>query len=121
MNEQLAIPMLAGLAAMALGAAVLLAKWARRMPMQERLRKLEEAWTTQVAKPQEKSSPLHDLLARIGSALGGRGSVSLQQQLSQAGYHNPTAAARYIGAKFLLFASGVIIVLAMPFHGALHT
>src|SRR5213076_3042937 len=103
MNEQIVIPLLAGLAATAIGGAVLMAKRSRRAPMQERLRNLEQrpsAATASGAAATAKASRLHDIAASVGSAISkGESSRSLQEQLSQTGYHHPHAAARYLGIK----------------------
>jgi tight adherence protein C len=135
MNEQILIPLLAALAAMLIGGAILLARWSRRIPLQERLRKLGHTGsagagvmpyagrnshlpnaTPDSDSDSDRTSRWQDILAFIGRLTSGSGgtSFSLLQELSQAGYHNDNAAARYLGAKFLLMTVGVIAVLTVP-------
>jgi len=123
MSDQILIPMLAAVAAMLIGGAFLLARWSRRVPMQERLRQLEQGGAATAADAESiVSSRLHDILGLIGAAMSkGGSSVSLQQELSQAGYHNANAAARYLGAKILLLAAGTLFIMAMPVGSQLHT
>jgi tight adherence protein C len=120
MNDQIIIPMLSAVAAIAIGGAILLARWARRVPVQERLRQLEGD-TTVATPPVGAGSRLHDILTLVGGAISkGGNSNSLQQQLNQAGYHHPHAGARYLGAKILLLVAGMLIMVALPMSAQLH-
>ncbi len=120
MNVQIIIPILAGLATIAIGGAVLLIKLARRAPMRERLRSLQEQDSAS-APLSAKSARLHGIAETIGTAISkGQSSRTLQQQLSQAGYHHPNAATLYIGIKAMLFVAGAAPALLLPIASQPH-
>ena len=73
MSDQILIPLLSALAAMLIGGAVLLARWSRRIPMQERLRKLEQGATATTTKDAGPDSRLQDMVALVGAAIRGVG------------------------------------------------
>ncbi len=129
MNEQLIIPILAGFAVMLVGAAILVARQMRRAPLQERLRQLEgtrdqAASTIEPPISDARNPRLSEVVGSIGSVItSGSTSLTLQQQLTQAGYHNPRAAAIYFGAKMILLIVGVLSSsgLVVPTQLAPHT
>jgi len=109
MNEHLIIPILLGFAVVALGGALLLARWARRAPLEARLQGLSGG--SVVAAPSIAGGPrIADVIENIGTAISSRRtSSSLSEQLTQAGYHDPGAAAVYMGAKVMLLIVGLLI------------
>jgi tight adherence protein C len=122
MNELFVIPILSAFAAIAIGGAFLVARWSRRAPLQERLRNLEQRNATTVSSGGGRDLGLNYLAGSIGSAISkGGSSLSLQQRLNQAGYHHANAAARYLGAKVLLFGAGTLITLSLPIGKELQT
>jgi tight adherence protein C len=109
MNEHLVIPILLGFAVVALGGALLMVRWARRAPLEARLQGLIGGGVA--AAPSSASGPrLSDVIEQIGTAISSRrASTSLSEQLTQAGYHDPNAAAVYLGAKVVLLIVGLLI------------
>jgi len=107
------------LATVALGGAVLLrrkekgaAEMARRRAMQDR-----DAGGDDSTRPR-----LLFTVQRAGEMVGqGKSSRLLRERLAAAGYHGASASAIYLGAKVLLFGTGVlgISLLLLPFHGSL--
>lgn len=108
MNAQFIVAVLVGFSVICIGAAVLLARWARRAPLQARLKDLSGGAT--LALPIEQNAPgFTDVVGNVGTAISsGRTSRTLREQLTQAGYHHPKSAAIYVGAKFLLLAVGML-------------
>jgi tight adherence protein C len=110
MNEQLIIPILAGFSVILVGAAILVARQLRRAPLQERLRNLEgadAAGEITAAGAGSNNPRLSDVVGSIGQIISsGSASLTLQQQLTQAGYHHARAAAIYFGAKLILLVTG---------------
>ena len=123
MRYELFIPILAGLAVMALGGAIMLARAARRAPLRERLRGPVSfpgpggggsASVSLAAGPPTNtgfSAGVDDVLVEIGRRVGGRKtSASLSERLVQAGYHDRRAPAVFIGAKAVLLIGGAALL-----------
>src|SRR5262245_14504073 len=113
MYEQLTIPVLTGMSVIALGAAILMGRWARKEPMRQRLRNLEpeQALLSPVHETSKSGggTRLSGMVANIGSAISSGGaSTTLQQHLVQAGYHHPNAASVYLGAKTVALVAGLL-------------
>ncbi|HWE93525.1 MAG TPA: type II secretion system F family protein [Tepidisphaeraceae bacterium] len=107
MNQELVIPVLAGGAVVAIGGAGLLVRQMLKAPLQERLRGLADG--TMAVSPQSDSRRFADVVQNLGAAVSsGTTSRSLREKLTQAGYHDPNAAAIYLGAKALLFAVALL-------------
>jgi tight adherence protein C len=118
MNPQIVIPALVGGAVITFGGAVLLGRYARKAPLQARLRGLASGGAIAL-RPEADSQRFGALVQNLGSAVSsGRSSKTLREQLTQAGYHDPNAAAIYLGAKALLLAVGLLtsasLTLVLP-------
>ncbi|MDB5357547.1 MAG: tight adherence protein [Phycisphaerales bacterium] len=118
MNPQIVIPALVGGAVITFGGAVLLGRYARKAPLQARLRGLASGGAIALT-PEADSQRFGALVQNLGSAVSsGRSSKTLREQLTQAGYHDPNAAAIYLGAKALLLAVGLLtsasLTLVLP-------
>ena len=113
MNPQIAIPLLAGVSVILIGGAILLWDVVRRAPMMARLRgAANTAAPIAVSAPLSPASQsnLTGMLANLGTVISsGKSSKSLSEQLTQAGYHHPDAAAAYIGSKVLLTLVGLMV------------
>src|SRR5215211_4680366 len=114
MNLELLIPILFGVAVMALGAAYLLYRLLRRAPVRARLGIGDPglggagAGTASVRGLDAGGTRFNDMLDEIGQRVGGgKASASLAETLLQAGYHDRRAAAVYLGAKVVLMLAGV--------------
>jgi tight adherence protein C len=117
MNFDLVIPILCGVAVVALGAALLLYRILRRAPVRARLGIGETssfagsgaAMTSSVGGMEAGGTRFNDMLDEIGRRVsgGGKTSSTLAEQLVQAGYHDRRAAAVYLGAKTVLLLAGV--------------
>jgi len=119
MNLELLIPILAGLSVMAIAGAVMLTRVARRAPLRARLVGPEGLADSDQAGIKVVGPGLNDMLGAVGTAVSsGKSSSSLREELTQAGYHNRTAAAIYMGAKALLVTCGLMATLALilPTH-----
>src|SRR3990172_4117153 len=92
------LPVLAFLAVVSLGAAVLLARALQKDPVQVRLRELEPSGYA--AAPPSSGRRLLEVLSRLGTlvAIGGP-SVGLKAELARAGFHGWAAPRIYFGAK----------------------
>jgi tight adherence protein C len=113
MNPQIVIPALVAVFVVAMGGAVLLGRYARKAPLQARLRGLASGGTIALT-PEADSQRFGDLVQNLGSAVSsGRSSRTLREQLTQAGYHDPNAAAVYLGAKALLLTVGLLASAAL--------
>ncbi len=113
MNEFL-IPTLTFVAVTSLGGAAVTAYAARRAFIRNRLR--FSAQQPQNAADQDQSSGATSIVAALGRRLSsGKPSARLQQDLARAGFHSPSAAATYMGSKFIMLglglASAVVAVL----------
>jgi tight adherence protein C len=121
MNLQIIVSVLVGFSVISIGAGVLLARWARRAPMRARLQDLAGG-TALTVSTQDNAPGLTDVVGNIGSAISsGRTSHTLREQLTQAGYHHESAAAIYVGAKFLLLAVGLLGSSALMLPTAFET
>jgi len=119
MNEQYLIPALAALTVVAIGGAIMLLRWTRREPLQQRLRGLHE-----LGMPSGSSATaavttdggITQVLGSIGTVMAGGGSLTLRQQLTQAGYNHARASAIYFGAKLslLIIGLGIAVMLLVP-------
>jgi len=120
-SEMVLIPLLVGLAVIGVGGALILSRYARRAPIVARLNNLSGEAEAQVVS--EDSPRLARVVGNIGTAVtSGKASISLKEQLTQAGYHQPNAAAVYIGAKMILLVIGVCgsAALVVPSHLSSH-
>jgi tight adherence protein C len=120
MNTEILISLLAGLAVMSVGGAVLLWYGTRRAPLMARLQANIPAYVP-LEPPVEAPSGLRlaDLLTNLGTLISsGKSSKSLKEQLTQAGYHRADAAAAYLGCKVLLLVVGLsaawIVLMPLP-------
>jgi tight adherence protein C len=101
MLPDILIPILAFAAVFLLGGAIIAARLARRDPLKARLGQPD---STGSADSQTGRTRSIDAISRIGESVSrGKASKTLREQLAQAGYHDPSAPAIYIGAKMLLF------------------
>ena len=102
------------------GGILLAVRVSRRKPLQDRLQGLDGR--KPAAGIPTRRPPLLRGLDRLGSFVSlGRYSPRLREELARAGYHGRAAAAVYLGAKVLLFAVGliVLIMLLMPLRVSL--
>jgi tight adherence protein C len=119
MNLDLLVPILCGVAVMALGAALLLYRVLRRAPVRARLGIGEPSFAAGAdiggggggptyGAMEAGGTRFNDMLDEIGRRVGGgKTSTTLAEQLVQAGYHDRRAAAVYLGAKTTLLLAGV--------------
>ena len=105
---QILISLLAGLSVMAVGGAILMARLARG-------RRLKPGSATVAGDPMPQQSTASfgpkfaGMIENVGTAVAsGKASVTLREQLTQAGYHAENSAAVYIGAKMLLGGVGLL-------------
>jgi len=111
MSQQMMIPLLVGAAVMALGSAVLLARWAARMLWQSRMTVVTGvSGTASLAMTPPTGVPRYvDALQNIGKAVSsGRTSVLLRERLTQAGYYGNQASVIFLGTKALLLLAGLL-------------
>ncbi len=103
------VPILAFVAATALGGAALGVTAIRRRVIQARLGR-PAVVVSAAARPPLATA----LLTRIGRILSlGRTSPRLQEELTKAGYHGASPAMMYLGSKALLLAAGLPALLAV--------
>jgi tight adherence protein C len=112
-SVQLIISALVGLSVVAIGGAILMGRRVKRAPLEERLRQVAGAQMTgdsaAVIAPR-----FTGIVENIGTAVAhGKASVTLREQLTQAGYHGENAAAVYVGAKLMLAAVGLLGAAAL--------
>ncbi|HAU38155.1 MAG TPA: type II secretion system protein [Phycisphaerales bacterium] len=106
--------MLVFVAAVTIGGAVMIVRASHRFRLARRLAESEE--TGRLETTEGHSGRAVDALGRIGKAMtSGKTSISLQQQLAEAGFHNPSTPGVYIGGKFLLLLIGLILFSALIF------
>ena len=103
------VAILAGLAAVALGGAVLAVSRSRRDARIARQRALATEPTAEPAADEPKADGvLASTVGRLGSKVSkGGASRNLAAQLAAAGFHHPQAATIYLGAKAALFLLGL--------------
>lgn len=120
-GEIVLIPVLVGLAVIGVGGALILSRYARRAPIVARLNGIAGG---ELQAPASENAPwLAQVVGDIGTAVtSGKASITLKEQLTQAGYHEAGAAAVYIGAKMILLVVGVLasLVLVAPASIAPH-
>ncbi len=108
MSYETLIPILTGISVIAVGGAILAARVARRAPLQARLRGLENR-PPEMLPPSTGGQKLAEMVGGIGTVVSsGRSSLTLKEQLTQAGYHNSSSAAVYVGAKAILLVTGLL-------------
>lgn len=112
MIYELLIPASVFVLVVGVGGILLAVRVSRRKPLQDRLRGLDGR------KPASgvptRRSPLLRGLDRVGSLFSfGRFSPRLREELARAGYHGRAAAAVYLGAKVLLLAAGLVVLLVL--------
>ncbi|HEY8749608.1 MAG TPA: type II secretion system F family protein [Tepidisphaeraceae bacterium] len=107
-SVQIIVSLLAGLSVIAVGGAVLMIKWASRAPLDARLRQI--AGNRMIDEPASTFGPrFAGMVENIGTAVApGKASVSLREQLTQAGYHGESTASVYVGAKLILAVVGLL-------------
>jgi len=113
---QILIPVLSGLAVITIGAALLLARNARRAPLQARLRELQGDSDASVgAVP---PAPMVGVIDRIGRVVSSREPSNLKRELAEAGFHSRSAPTVYLGTKMILFLIGLPLfsAIAVPLH-----
>ncbi|MEX0746056.1 MAG: type II secretion system F family protein [Phycisphaeraceae bacterium] len=111
MNELL-LPILTFLAVMCLGGALVVARSARREPLQARLRSLEAALHSGLAVPEDDGLGIR-LVRKLGMWTAMQGpSAQLRAELARAGYHGRRAAEVFLGMKLVLLAVGLIALTA---------
>lgn len=112
MLPDILIPILAFAAVILLGGAVVAARLARREPLKARLVDLEGS-AAPAGPPAGRTRSL-EAISRLGESISrGKTSRTLKEQLAQAGYHDPSAPAVYLGAKMLLFVAGLAGAVAI--------
>lgn len=112
MIYQLLIPALVFVLVVGVGGILLAVRVSRRKPLQDRLQGLDGR--KPAAGIPTRRSPLLRGLDRLGSFVSlGRFSPRLREELARAGYHGRAAAAVYLGAKVLLFAVGLVVLIMM--------
>ena len=108
MNEQLIIPVLTGTSVIAIGGSLILNRFARRKPLEQRLAEIAGV----KLEPRQRSGTgmVAGMVQGVGEKVATKGaSSSLKQQLTQAGYHNADAAMIYMGAKIILLIVGLVV------------
>jgi len=123
MTQQFMFPLLVGVAVVALGGSVLLARWAVRVMLLSRLKVVGGAGTSSlvVSSPSGVSRYV-DTLQNIGHAVSsGKASVLLRERLTQAGYYSQQAPVVYLGAKTLLFLIGLLGTVAVFLTSSMDT
>jgi tight adherence protein C len=115
MNEQLVIPVLTGASVIAIGGSLILNRWARRQPLEQRLAEISGVQLK--PRQSQNSGILTGVVQNVGERVASRGaSVTLREHLTQAGYHGADAAFVYMGAKILLLLAGLLgsAILILP-------
>ena len=104
---QLLIPILTFVTVTSIGAAVIIARAARRKQLENRL--LEAGGFPEDLENPESKRRLVDMLHRTGRFVSAKGpSPSLRSGMAKAGYHSFMAAEIYLGSKILLLVAGLI-------------
>ena len=116
---EILISVLAFVAVIAVGAAILLSRAQKRKVLAQRLQQ-DTTWveTDKTASHEKKSGALR-FLEKVGNlASHGHATASLWEQLIRAGYLSTSAPAIYTGVKMLLFVIGLVgtTILVMPFN-----
>jgi tight adherence protein C len=107
MNEQVVIPVLTGTSVIAIGGSLILNRWARRQPLEQRLAELSGVKIT--PRQTRNSGLLTGVVQNVGAKVSSGGaSRTLREQLTQAGYHSADAAFVYMGAKIVLLLIGLV-------------
>ncbi|CAN5422180.1 type II secretion system F family protein [soil metagenome] len=114
MNPEMVIPLLVGVSVVLIGGAILLAKVAKRAPLEARLGQIGGPSMGRYVPSTRSSGRLTDVVQNIGAKVSSsKSSISLREQLTQAGYHQAEAASVYIGAKIILLIIGLGVSLAL--------
>jgi tight adherence protein C len=122
MNINLVIPILAGLAVFLVGLSIVLSRWNYRAPLRTRLDGVSGGAAVAGALSAAPGLGVTDVIANVGSVVSsGKSSKNLREQLTQAGYHSPNAAAVYIGVKILLLICGLTGGAALVLSTSLST
>jgi tight adherence protein C len=114
MLDQLILPVLAFVAAIAVGGAIIAAQTPRRQRLQSRVRDINPE---PAGAGDTRREELLRTLTRVGTAAtGGRSSQNLKAELASAGYHTAAAPVIFMGAKLLLLSAGILVlsVLLLP-------
>jgi len=116
MDAQNIIPLLVGVAVVAVGGALVLPRLLVRAAVAERLRGGDNALGMQETGGRGRQRYLN-AMRKIGNAVfSGKVSLGLKEKLLQAGYHEAGAVAAYMGIKALFFGIGLVgaLLLIMP-------
>src|SRR6185369_5247822 len=112
-STQIIISALAGLSVIAIGGAILMGKRMKRAPLEARLRDVAGGNISGVSSS-AIAPRFTGMVENIGTRVAaGKASVTLREQLTQAGYHGENAAAVYVGAKLLLAVVGLLGAAAL--------
>jgi tight adherence protein C len=120
MNYEMIIPFLTGISVIMVGGSLLMWQWARRAPVRARLLYAGATGGAAAGNLSSEATPglqLAHVMEHIGAAASsGKASVSLREQLIQAGFHYTGAAAVYVGSKIALLTFGALLatVLILP-------
>jgi tight adherence protein C len=105
----LLIPALVFAAVLALGGAWVVVLYAKRKIVEERLAGSPGGVLS--SRPEDSSKRLSGVMDKMGSVLGSaNASQQLREQLARAGFHNPDAGAKYLGAKTALLLAGATVL-----------
>src|SRR5262252_5768151 len=112
-SMQILISVLVGVSVIAIGGAILMGRRVKRAPLEERLRQIAGGQMTgdsaAVIAPK-----FTGIVENIGTAVAhGKASVTLREQLTQAGYHSENAASVHVGAKLMLAVVGLLGAAAL--------
>ena len=112
-STQIGISALVGISVIAIGGAILMLRRVKRAPMEARLRDIAGAQITG-SSPAAIAPRFTGMVGNLGTAVAhGKASVTLKEQLTQAGYHAESAAAVYVGAKLMLAVLGLVASAAL--------
>jgi len=107
-STEIIISALAGLSVIAIGGAILMGKRVKRAPLEARLRDVAGGNVSGGSAP-AIAPRFTGMVENLGTRVAhGKASVTLREQLTQAGYHGENAAAVYVGAKLILATVGLL-------------
>ena len=110
--SQTIVPILAFLAVVSIGGAVLLVRWFRRRGIEQRLyghsTSSSPTWSGAGG---TRSERVTDALEQVGRAVssGGGHAKDLTERLNYAGFYQPAAATIYVGAQLVLLVIGLAL------------
>lgn len=115
LKSEMAIPVLTFLSVIGIGASILFLRKGRNKVIDSKLD--DHRWTALRRESSPKKSGFLHVLERVGNFVShGQASVTLWEQLVQAGHFTAKAAPIYTGIKMLLFAGGIAVgvLLILP-------